>query len=103
MFKGIPSTFSQVFVLVVDDESKDTAIGIAQQLRESGISCEINLRKRSLTKQLDYMNSKKIPFAVIVGSRDLAKKEVTVKDMGSGNEIKAKVADVVKAVENLFI
>ncbi|MEA3378036.1 MAG: histidine--tRNA ligase [Nanoarchaeota archaeon] len=66
------------------------ALNIAIKLRKK-YSVNIDLMGRSLRKQLDYANSIKAKKVIIVGSKDLAKKQVTVRDMVSGKEKKIKV------------
>ncbi|MFB6076732.1 MAG: His/Gly/Thr/Pro-type tRNA ligase C-terminal domain-containing protein [Candidatus Nanohaloarchaea archaeon] len=67
-------------------EVRADAIGIASDLRAAGLAVETGLRDRSVSSQLDYADTIGADHVVVVGERDLADGEVTVKDMESGEE-----------------
>ena len=66
-------------VISVDNDKK--ALEIASRLRERGLKTDILLDKTSLSKGLDYCNSKKIRYAVIVGNKDLKAGKITIRDL----------------------
>ena len=55
-------------------------------LREKSIKVDYDLRSRTLSKQLEYASSLGIPFAVIVGERELKEKSVKIRNMKTGKE-----------------
>ena len=67
---------------------------IAQRLRAQGINTDVDIVGKGISKNLDYANKQGIPFVVIVGPRDLENKEVTVRNMSSGEESKIKIAEI---------
>jgi len=84
-----PST-AQVIVTVMDRSLLTDYQVITRELRQSGIRSELYLgEERSLGKQLQYANRQKIPLAVIIGSDELSRGEVTIKDL----ELGAKLQD----------
>lgn len=87
---------TNAFVISVNDEAKKSAIGIARRLRKSGIVAETDLMGRDLRKQLDYVNRKKIPYAVIVGPAEVKKKKYVLKDMKTGKESRLGVEGIAK-------
>lgn len=87
-------------VISVDDMEK--AREIAADLRKAGITTDVLLDSISLSKGLDYCNSKKIKYAVIVGKRDLQDNLVTVRDLESKREMKFNVDSIVAEVKKLF-
>ncbi|MEM0143346.1 MAG: His/Gly/Thr/Pro-type tRNA ligase C-terminal domain-containing protein, partial [Candidatus Parvarchaeum sp.] len=86
-------------VINVDDMYK--AKEIAVNLRENGITTDILLDSVSLSKGLDYCNSKKIKYAIIVGKRDLKDKLVTVRDLETKREMKFNVDSIIKEIKNM--
>ncbi|MDI6826269.1 MAG: His/Gly/Thr/Pro-type tRNA ligase C-terminal domain-containing protein [Candidatus Aenigmarchaeota archaeon] len=70
-----------VFVANVNEKVKEEAIKIAKKLREDGVSCQVDLMNRSLTKELEYVNSLGIPYTDIVGSKELKENKVMLRDM----------------------
>jgi histidyl-tRNA synthetase len=52
-------------------------------LIQAGVSCEVDLMDRPLKRLLQQADLKNARFIVIVGERDLAKGEVSVRNMTS--------------------
>lgn len=63
------------------------AFGIMQQLRKAGIACELYHKEESkIAKQFRYAEDKKIPFAVIIGSKEMEQNCCQVKNLASGEQ-----------------
>ena len=60
------------------------ALGVMQQLRNQGISCELFHEPAKLDKQFKYADKKNIPFVIIMGSNEIEKKEAVVKNLKAG-------------------
>jgi len=73
------------YVLTVGD-TRSVAAEIAQTLRARGNIVETDLSDRSFGAQMGYADSIGAETVVIVGERDLEDGNVTVKDMGSGDQ-----------------
>jgi histidyl-tRNA synthetase len=97
-FKGLPLG-AEVYVAPVNELVKLDAIRITQTLRNAGFSTVIDMMGRRLSKQFEYADKKKIPMVVVVGEKDLANGEVTVRDMKTGDQAKVKVSDLVSRLE----
>ncbi|MEF8784053.1 MAG: histidine--tRNA ligase [Haloarculaceae archaeon] len=78
------------YVLQVGD-TRDVAARVARELREQGHVVESDVSGRSFGAQLEYADSINAETVVIVGEQDLENDEVTVKDMGSGDQTTAPV------------
>ncbi|MFQ5647696.1 MAG: histidine--tRNA ligase, partial [Candidatus Aenigmatarchaeota archaeon] len=78
MFK-LPKSKTQVFLVAVNDEVRPKLLKIARELRDAGINTEIDLSGRGLSKQLTYINKAGVPWALIVGQRELKEKKFTLK------------------------
>lgn len=62
------------------------AFGIMQQLRSSGIACELYHEAVKINKQFTYAEKKNIPFVIIIGSKEMEEKCCTVKNLATGNQ-----------------
>jgi len=71
----------KVFVANVDERVKSETIKIAQRLRKEGIACQTDMMNRSLTKQLEFADSLGIPYAIIIGPKELKEKKFKLRDM----------------------
>ncbi|HWI90904.1 MAG TPA: histidine--tRNA ligase [Flavisolibacter sp.] len=67
------------------EESK-TAYGLLQQLRQKGIASEIYHEPTKFDKQFKYAEKKNIPFAIIIGSKEIETKTCVIKDLRSGDQ-----------------
>jgi histidyl-tRNA synthetase len=97
---SLPKTKSKVFVANVDEKLKRKAIEIAQKIRSENIPCRLNLGKRSLSKQLEYANSLKIPFVLIVGEKELKEEKLKLRDMEKGIEREMRLEEVIKFLKS---
>ena len=80
------------YVLQVGD-TRDVAAEVTRELRAEGHVVETDVSGRSFGAQLDYADSIGAETVVIVGEQDLADGNVTVKDMGSGDQTQVPVDD----------
>lgn len=92
----LPKTKVKVFVANVNEKVKAEVIKIAQKLRKKGISCQIDLMNRKLTKQLEYVDSIGIPFVIVVGREELKKKKFRLKDMRKKTEKELSLQEIIK-------
>jgi histidyl-tRNA synthetase len=67
------------------EESK-TAYHLLLQLRQKGIASEIYHEPAKFDKQFRYAEKKNIPFAIILGSKELEQKTCVIKDLRSGEQ-----------------
>lgn len=76
----------QVLVTQFDPALQTDYLSIGAELRAAGINTEIYLSPDKPAKQFKYADKAGIRFAVIMGSDEKAKGEVTVKDMVAGTQ-----------------
>ena len=85
-----PST-AQVLVTVMEQSKLTEYEALTRELRQAGIRTEMYLGdEKGLGKQLGYANRQEIPLAVIVGSDEFAKGEVTIKNLKLGAQLPDK-------------
>lgn len=70
-----------------DADSQSFCLGLATQLRNQNIACEVypDLTKK-IGKQFEYADKKRIPFVCTIGSNEIAAGAYVVKDMQSGEK-----------------
>lgn len=89
-----PKTKVKVFIANVNEDVKKETIKIAKKLRKDGISCQVDLMNRNLSKQLEFVDNLGIPYVVIVGPKELKKKSVVVRDMRKERESEVKIEKI---------
>lgn len=83
---------TKVLVTVFDEERLENSLETTSYLRNSGINTEIYLDPGAkLDKQIKYADSKKIPFVVILGPKEIEDKSVTVKNLTTGEQKTTKI------------
>ncbi len=81
------------YIAITSQELLGKAFELALRLRKKA-SVELDLMKRKLSKQLDYANAIGARKAIILGQRDLEKGMVTIRELQSGVERKARFEEV---------
>jgi histidyl-tRNA synthetase len=92
---------AKIFVATVRDEAIPSAIQIVRNLRDNGISAEMDLKGRPLGKQLQYADSVRIPYLVVIGPQELQSQVVKVKDMSARTEISIPIAELASKLQSL--
>jgi histidyl-tRNA synthetase len=77
---------TQVLFFNLGEQESKIAFGLLQQLRKKGIRSEIYHESSKFDKQFKYAEKKKIPYAVIIGSKEMEEKNCTIKDLRSGEQ-----------------
>lgn len=62
------------------------AYSVMQQMRGSGIACEMFHEPLKISKQFSYAERKKIPYAVIIGSKEIEQNYCVVKNLSAGSQ-----------------
>jgi len=74
----------EIFFAQLGDRAKGRALKLLDELRNSGIKIAFNLYKNSLKTQLDIANELKVPYALILGQKEVQEGTVIIRDMESG-------------------
>jgi histidyl-tRNA synthetase len=98
--KLLPPVQSTVKVLVtqMDEAHLPEYLDIAHQLRSAGIATEVVLEGAKLGKQFKYADRSGIRFVVVLGSDEIAKGVVTVKDMREQDQIEVARMELVETL-----
>jgi histidyl-tRNA synthetase len=82
-----------VVVLVMDKGEVATYQKMTQALRNAGIRAEMYLGSSGMKAQMKYADKRNAPCAIIQGSDERAKGEVTIKDLIEGAKAAAAIKD----------
>ena len=77
---------SKVFIASAQEGSRQDVIRLTQTLRDNGIRAEFDLKGRPLGKQLEYANSARVPYLIVVGPQEIQSKMVKLKEMATRSE-----------------
>ncbi|MGC4102253.1 histidine--tRNA ligase [Ferruginibacter sp.] len=69
------------------EKESAVAFDVMQRLRKAGVACEMYHKEESkIAKQFNYAEKKNIPFAVIIGSKEMEQQRCQVKDLATGQQ-----------------
>ena len=87
---------TQVLFFNTGTEAANTAFSSMLQLRRMGVRCELFHEVVKFDKQFKYAEKKSIPFVVIIGEKELAKKTCVVKDLRKSEQQEIPLANLSK-------
>jgi histidyl-tRNA synthetase len=76
----------EVYVVAVSPESQRHALRLATRLRRAGIGAELDHAARSLKGQMKQASSSGARWAAILGEREMAAGQVTLKNLGTSEQ-----------------
>jgi histidyl-tRNA synthetase len=91
----------QVMIIPTTRKLLKHCFKIAAEVREAGISAEVELAGRRLTKALAHADSINAGVVVLVGPRELKSGEVLLRDMKSGEQEAVRVEDLAKKLKTV--
>ncbi|MEO7532021.1 MAG: His/Gly/Thr/Pro-type tRNA ligase C-terminal domain-containing protein, partial [Sediminibacterium sp.] len=86
LFPDEMQTGTQVLFFNLGEAESKAAFGLMQQLRSTGIACELFHENAKFDKQFKYAEKKQIPYIVIIGSEELAAKTCKIKSQQNGEQ-----------------
>jgi histidyl-tRNA synthetase len=79
-------TGTQALFFNLGEKESQTAFSLMQQLRNRNIRCELYHETAKFEKQFKYAEKKNIPYAIIMGSKELEDKTCMIKDLRTGEQ-----------------
>jgi histidyl-tRNA synthetase len=89
-----------VFVAAVNDEVRQQALSIAAKLRDLRIPSEVDVKGKSLAKQLEYADSLGIPYALIVGPQEVKCGLLKLRDMRKRAEENLTLDEIISRISS---
>jgi len=77
---------TQVIFFNLGDKESHVAFKLMQELRNKGIRCELYHEQIKFDKQFKYAEKKNIPYAIIIGNKELEEKNCVVKNLNTGEQ-----------------
>ncbi len=92
---------SKVFLATAQEASRLEILRLTQMLRGNGVPAECDLKGRSLGKQIEYANSARIPYLIVVGPQELESRMVKLRDMATRVETLIPISEVAAKLRSL--
>jgi threonyl-tRNA synthetase len=88
----------QAIVLPIADRHLEYGAGVAARLREAGVRAELDERPESVARKIRDAELRKIPYMLIVGDREAASDQVSVREHRGGDEGAVSVEEFAERV-----
>jgi histidyl-tRNA synthetase len=96
LFPADVHTGTKVLFFNLGEAESEAAFEFVQQLRDNDIPTELYHEQAKFDKQFKYAERKGIPFAIIIGSEELATKTAKLKDLRDGSQKLLAFADLTR-------
>ncbi|MFH1234725.1 MAG: histidine--tRNA ligase [Candidatus Diapherotrites archaeon] len=93
----VPET--KILVVPVNKAFNSGALDLTQKIRALDISAEMDLMEKGIGKNIEYADKKGIPFAIVVGEKELKENKFKVKELKTGKETELAFADLARLKE----
>ena len=100
---SIDRASADLLVSLFDEATIPDALALAAELRHDGVRVEVYPEADKLGKQMKYAAARSIPFAAILGADEIARGEVAIKNLSTGEQVsmpRTQVRDVVTRVSS---
>jgi histidyl-tRNA synthetase len=96
LFPETANQSTQILICCFDQEGEKYALPLLQQLRAKNINAELYPAGAKIKKQMEYANSKQIPYTVIIGSDEMQSGLLSFKNMVSGGQERLTTAVILE-------
>ncbi len=83
---ALPTARPDVFVAALGDPAREAAFALLRDLRRAGLNAQLEYEGRSLKSQMKRADRLKAPLVLLLGDDELARGEVTVKQMATSTQ-----------------
>ncbi len=87
-------SLTEILVIPMDESINEYAIEVLNKLRDDGKSVDIYLESGKFKKKMTYANKLGAKKVIILGEDELNKREVSIKDMETGEQISKKFEEL---------
>lgn len=77
---------ARTFVVAIGDDGRAEALRLLRELRQAGLAAQMELDSRGMKSQMKRADRLQARIALIVGGDELARGEVTLRDMRTGEQ-----------------
>jgi histidyl-tRNA synthetase len=95
-----PSKKLQVFIASIGEQAGTTALKILRDLRNAGISADMDFVDRSLKAKLKAADKSGAKYAVIIGEEEISKDSVIIKKMSDGSQKSVLINALLSSIES---
>ena len=88
-----------LFLIALGDEAKKACFSITHDLRQNGVSVYLDFSNKKLNKVMQFANQIQAKYVAVVGDDEIRSGEVSLKEMKSGEAIKAPLFNLTRILQ----
>ncbi|MBQ8151496.1 MAG: histidine--tRNA ligase [Firmicutes bacterium] len=89
---------AEVFIAVMGDEAKAAGLKLMSEMREAGISVQMDVMGRNLKNQFKFANRIGAAKTIVIGADEIASNKFAIKDMESGEQVEVPMEKIIEEV-----
>jgi len=93
---AIPPAKLDFYIIPMGPSERKMALAALAALRKAGLSADIDMADRSLSKALKYASSSGASRAIIIGENEIRTGTLSVKDLATGEQRAARLEELVR-------
>lgn len=98
LFDHTPETGPQAVFINFGQKEAAYAMKAIKTMRHKGIRSELYPSSAKLKKQMNYANSKKIPFVILSGEKEMQLEQYTLKNMVTGEQSSCNIEELIRLI-----
>lgn len=98
LFKNAPNPRPEVLFVNFGEQEAAYAMKSMKWLRNKGVRSEMFPSSAKLKKQMNYANSKEIPFVILVGEEEIKQETFKVKNMATGEQNTCNQEELIRLI-----
>lgn len=88
-----------LYVVTMGEESRDYASVLLSQLRQKGITADMDYKARGMRAQMRDADRKNAAYTIVIGDNELEEGKVNVKNMSTGEEVAYSFENLEEAIQ----
>lgn len=92
----------EVFCVAADDGAREALFPLVNVLRQKGFAADMDLGERSMRAQLKAASSRNAAAACIIGSEELARGAVAIKNLSTGEQREVPREELAEALRSIL-
>jgi histidyl-tRNA synthetase len=95
------SNSKQVYIVGLGNAVRPTVLKLAEELRQSSITTEFDVLRRSIKAQLREANKSGAKYAILIGDQELEARQAELKNLSTGDQKKIGLNNLVEHIISL--
>ena len=88
-----------LYVVTMGEDSRDYASVLLSQLRQKGITADMDYKSRGMRAQMRDADRKNAAYTIVIGDNELEEGKVNVKNMSTGEEVAYSFENLEEAIQ----